>query len=423
MRPANSIQICKSYGSNYRRAIYHHTRYHNVHLMSNDDQRLRLGLSSSHGVLLPLSKIHIFDNGNGVYPLIIDPIKQKKAAIIGMFVLRPLEHPCDGSIYDIDDWIYNVSTINGGGIISQGNQVDSFRLALQYGLSDAVIMSSHVVSTEGVTTRETSPGYLWQPHFPLTWPHMANIPPPNTPAHLLYMISDQRNQWQELNYLSSRKRPAQIVYTRSGARHPTARHDFLDAYIFSDQQALEVYILTSTHGAQAITERVMTMDRFRHLRHRLQQMLIVHSPADNPSLVDLATIPQRLYDQFDMRIVNHDGGKVVFDEFMRYGAVNQVNITFCRKNSLRSFLPPEIKHQANGFQYFFEPNVLIESDIKKHSSSIPLHHWLSTHHCGTSDSLNSCNSSRRGVYSSWEPLALITDSEENVAIVSFYIHS
>jgi hypothetical protein len=107
-------------------------------------------------VSLPLCDVLKSYHIEGSFPLVEDPNIHKKACIIGMFVLRPAlvswtdsildENGIFKSAYDIiDSWSYNFEELEGGWLIANGNVVDAFRLALQYGTSDAVIVGTRTV--------------------------------------------------------------------------------------------------------------------------------------------------------------------------------------------------------------------------------------------------------------------------------------
>jgi hypothetical protein len=141
---------------------------------------------------------------DGSFPLVEDPNETKKTLFIGMVVLRPvykawtadiIKHDDSidfNSMYEVNDWGFNYKGLDGGGLIANGAAVDAYRLACQYGLSDAVLVGSNTVSTEGVTSPGSSfPGYLWQPYGPCSWGHIAAADP-----QLLEKILLNRAQWQ-----------------------------------------------------------------------------------------------------------------------------------------------------------------------------------------------------------------------------------
>ena len=134
------------------------------------------------------------------FPLVEDPRQTDRTAIIGMFVLRPARRPWTAAILDAgqprsmfaaEDWSFNVRGVDGGWLIAGGNPLDAYRLALQYGLSDAVIVGSNTVAKEGVD-HGAEPGYLWQPYGPATWPHLAALDPGLTDK-----IARVRSAWQQ----------------------------------------------------------------------------------------------------------------------------------------------------------------------------------------------------------------------------------
>ena len=97
-------------------------------------------------------------------------------------------------MFDVADWGFNYKGMDGGGLIANGSIVDAYRLACQYGLSDAVLVGSNTASTEGVTKPDSPfPGYLWQPYGPSSWSHVYAADP-----NLLDKILRNRKEWQSL---------------------------------------------------------------------------------------------------------------------------------------------------------------------------------------------------------------------------------
>ena len=100
----------------------------------------------------------------GEYPIVFDPQVEKRTLIIGMFVLRPaycawtapiLSHKknmLSKELYRVEDWAYGYRGIDGGSLVSDCCPFDAFRVALQYGLSDAVIVGTKTVCAEGIDT-------------------------------------------------------------------------------------------------------------------------------------------------------------------------------------------------------------------------------------------------------------------------------
>ena len=126
-----------------------------------------------------------------------DPIISKRAVILGMFVLRPAHSQwlspiieakaksgdqvipslSNDNIYEVaHEWSFNCRGFEGGWLIANKNSVDAYRLALQYALSDAVLIGTNTISMEGVRTAE-SPGYIWQPYVLCEWDQLKSADP------------------------------------------------------------------------------------------------------------------------------------------------------------------------------------------------------------------------------------------------------
>ena len=264
---------------------------------------------------------------------------------------------------------------------------------------------------------------LWQPYVLCEWDHLKSADP-----NLLDRIFEQRKVWQEAGYISKRKYPAFIIFTLSGARHPTAQFDWLEARVFSDihpdGSPIEIYILTSYAGSVEIERRVNA--DFPHLAARLENMLISIPPsiqddkgeflkectpkicsvlnAENRSLassLDIGSIPKLLLSKLDMRIVNHDGGADVLRMFCNAGAICQMNLTLCRNKSLHQVLKDHpmvstsVKDEAlsqfnSRVKYFFPP----EKEDQSGSTYYPVPSHL-------------------------RPVAVLSDDFDDVAIVTF----
>jgi hypothetical protein len=226
-----------------------------------------------------------------------------------MFVLRPSQAQwtattnIEESLYDETlDWCYNCKEFEGGWFIADRNSLDAYRLALQYALCDAVIIGSNSLSVEGVRTAD-SPGYIWQSYALCEWEQLKSCDP-----DLEKKFAAQRVLWQRMGYLSDRRHPAQIVFTWSGDCHKDS-HDFLQARIFHEHhpngERIEVYIATSSRGAARIRSRAALFG----LAERIEAMLLVLGPADSEE-VDIASLPRELHDRLNMKILNHDGGRL-----------------------------------------------------------------------------------------------------------------
>ena len=267
-----------------------------------------------------------------MFPLVEDPRQVDKTVILGMFVLRPARVAWQPAPESIDfataaDWCFNVRGVDGGWLIAGGNSFDAYRLALQYGLSDAVIVGSNTVAKEGVDHGD-QPGYLWQPYGPAAWPHLAAVD-----ARLSDKIANVRQAWQQQGVLSSRKWPAQIVVSQSGEHRPPA-NDIFQARVFSavhpDGTPVETYVLTSEAGAARLRQRAGSYD----LGRPVDEILIPVSPTGQPEVLDIANVPRELRRRFDIRLANHDGGQTVLSKFSEAGVMSQINLTLMRNASV-----------------------------------------------------------------------------------------
>lgn len=321
---------------------------------------------------LPFSQRLQAVHPEGTFQLLKDPLKDEEAVIVGMFVLRPADEPAftgpligddgqpSGSVLEPNlNWIYNVDGFTGGWLIANFNGIDAYRLGMQYGVSDAVICSSNIVCTDGIDT-ETGPGYTWQPYNPLSWPSVTSIDP-----DMVEKVAETRELWQGMGYLSSRKYPAQIIYTWSGLKYDNSP-DFLEGAVFSrkhpDGSDIEVYIITTELGASRIRERSSKYN----LSDRIDKILIVVPPrpgkespeGEMQSDMDITLIPKILYQNYNMKIVNHDGGQKILAQFCRHGVITQMNLTLGRQITVRqalqgmSHIPQDKKDIA--FQNYFD---------------------------------------------------------------------
>ena len=218
--------------------------------MSNLNHKEIYKDASRAAVELPLGEALAGLGAGATFPLMEDPRETDRALLIGMFVLRPaakawsasLSSNVPAGLREAEQWCFNVKGYDGGWLIAAGNPLDAYRLSLQYGLSDAVIVGSNTVVTEGLD-HEGHEGYLWQPYGPAAWSQLATLD-----NKIGDKIADTRAAWQKLGVLSPRRYPAQIVVTQSGKLREGAR-DIFEARIFSakhpDGAPVESYILTS----------------------------------------------------------------------------------------------------------------------------------------------------------------------------------
>jgi len=270
--------------------------------------------------------------GGAFFPLVEDPRLVNRTVIVGMFVLRPARvawSPGDRAVdfAAAEDWCFNVRGVDGGWLIAGGNPLDAYRLALQYGLADAVIVGSNTVAKEGVDHGD-QPGYLWQPYGPASWPHLAAMD-----SHLAGKIASVRKDWQRQGVLSSRRWPAQIVVSQSG-EHRSPANDLFQARVFSathpDGSPVETYVLTSEAGADRMRQRAGNYP----LGRSIDEILVAVSPPGQPEVLDIARVPEELRRRFDIRIANHDGGQTVLSKFSEAGVMSQINLTLMRNASV-----------------------------------------------------------------------------------------
>lgn len=320
---------------------------------------------------------------NGDFPLTVDPIRTDRCVIVGMFVVRPaLSEPFTETLLNEEglptslfsekfDWSYNlqIDKFQGGWLVANGSALDVYRLGMQYGLSDAVMVSSNNVSTEGVDTSSRK-GFVWQSYNPFQWPHVSKLD-----SDLEAKVQKQRAKWIEMGYLSSRRYPAQIVFTYSGLQFENAP-DFLQGRIFHDYlptgERMETYIITSELGAIRIRERAHLHD----LQDRIEEMLITlpppsHSTTARPNCeIDLSPIPTLLYKRYNIKLVNHDGGQKVLNDFMKAGILSQLHLTLGRQRNLQQIVETHMMNSADKsilsqldytskFQYFFNDETKI----------------------------------------------------------------
>eukprot|EP01063_Lacrimia_lanifica_P007888 TRINITY_DN15058_c0_g2_i8.p2 TRINITY_DN15058_c0_g2~~TRINITY_DN15058_c0_g2_i8.p2 ORF type:complete len:392 (+),score=107.68 TRINITY_DN15058_c0_g2_i8:43-1218(+) len=283
----------------------------------------------------------------GVFPLLEDPKASRRAAVVGMFVLRPATAPLTGTMRAADtkalfnpalDWVYNLNGVDGGGLISATNPVDAYRLALQYTLSDAVLVGSNIAAVDGVGSPQLGPGYVWQGYAVCEWGNVKAADP-----GLAAKMMENRKLWQEMGYLSSRKYPAQLVFTQTGRRYEGSNY-CLQARIFHDKhpngERIEAYVLTSEKGAANVRANAAKFG----LGDRIDDILVVVPPPAGEEeeggsfAVDYAAIPQLVHDRLDVKILNHDGGRDLLHAFYTAGALAQMNITLMRHKAVRDVL-------------------------------------------------------------------------------------
>jgi hypothetical protein len=82
-----------------------------------------------------------------------------------------------------------------------------------------------------------------------------------------------------------------------------------------------VYIISSIEGRKKIRER---MSNYPDLISRQDEILIDLSPDENPFEIDLPRLPKLLHDKYDIRIINHDGGREVLQQFCQAKIISQL---------------------------------------------------------------------------------------------------
>lgn len=308
-------------------------------------KRVRSGASDPQQteLVLPYSRAHaelVRERlvGETGFLLLEDPRRTRKAAVVGMMVMRPLSRACVlAPLAQVDclfdsslDWVYNcrLPGLAGGGPLANGSVFDAYRLAVQYACSDAVMIGSVTVACEGLG----SAGYCWQAWMPCSWPHLSEA---FGSKQLEHALRETRREWQRAGLLSERSHPAQIVISASG-NALREKQDFLDARVFSETHAdsgapYECYILTSLAGAGRIRNRALAKG---WTAEKIEATLLVCAHPESSERIDVARVPTMLYDELGMRIVNHDGGARVLRDFARAGALTQINMSLGLKVAL-----------------------------------------------------------------------------------------
>jgi hypothetical protein len=67
-------------------------------------------------------------------------------------------------------------------------------------------------------------------------------------------------------------------------------------------------------------------------------MIIPFSKDNDDNSIDIENIPNMLYSKLGMKIVNHDGGRQILNDFLKAGALSQMNLTLCRHKSLHDVI-------------------------------------------------------------------------------------
>jgi hypothetical protein len=287
-------------------------------------------------------------------PLVEDPRRMERTFVMGMTVLRSRVRRWTGDIeaglYEVPEWIYAVEVgegSKGGGFVANHNALDGYRLALQYGISDAVIVGRGTVAAEGMGDS----GYLWQPYWPMRRKEVASALAERG-VDWDKVIAEQRRLLHDQQYLSGRKFPAQVVITAGGGAARTGSADIFDARIFRertpDGRPIETIIVTSSAGEESVVQRCRRSDIFPPVG------VIAASPPGKPGEIDVAGAMQLLRREHDIRVANHDGGPSTLSLFAADGSLDQLNLTLGRKVSIEDLVAGMKGGPATSRRFFTE---------------------------------------------------------------------
>jgi len=170
------------------------------------------------------------------------------------------------------------------------------------------------------------------------------------------------------------------------------------------------------------------------LADRIEGMLIVVPPPSSSgdassSDIDISLIPKLLYDKYDMRLIDHDGGHKVLAAFARSGALCQMDLTLGRGSSVKEVLAAagtdsipdstrismleQFDDRVKDFKFFHKklsPEVAVEAEeavVAVSEGRQPLQQYYSS----------------SAIPSSFEVASIITNDEEDVAVVTFRMPS
>ena len=152
-----------------------------------------------------------------------------------------------------------------------------------------------------------------------------------------------------------------MIIIITGKKHPDS-NDFLEGRIFNENHPngdqIEVYIITSNNGAKEIINRIKSL--YHHLINRIDSMIIPFSNNDDDDSIDIRNIPNMIYSKLGMKIVNHDGGRHILNDFIKCGALAQLNLTLGKQLSLKRIIEKRDENNntfdQNKCQYFFSRN-------------------------------------------------------------------
>ncbi len=288
------------------------------------------------------------------FPLVENPRGMERTFVMGMTVLRPQLRRWTGDIeaglYEVPAWIYAVEGAEGskgGGFVANHNALDGYRLALQYGISDAVIVGGGTVAAEGTGDS----GYLWQPYWPVRRKEVASALAERG-VDWDKVITEQRRVLHHQQYLSGRKFPAQVVITAGGGAARPGSADIFDARIFRertpDGSPIETIIVTSIAGEGSVAERCRRSDIFPPVA------VIAASRQESPGEIDVTGAMRLLRKEHDIRVANHDGGPATLSLFAAGGSLDQLNLTLGRRASAEDLMAGTKSGPVTSRRFFTE---------------------------------------------------------------------
>ena len=248
-----------------------------------------------------------------------------------------------------NEWI-NSSDYNAEGpFISNGSRNDLLLLMTQMICADACII--------GGNTIRDNPKYSFNPfEFKINGIDTYNI------------IQDQREllKNEELIY---RDQPAIILIT-TGDYNDNNGMDILDCNVFKHicpvyNKQHEIFIVTTQNGVDNIKSR---WHKYSHLKSRDIDpcFIILPNEVNNPNRMDFTNFNSILFNEpYNMKYVEVDGGRGVFDSFIKYKCLNQLNLSIMKDSILdrKQLTKQEIDTiNFNSFPIYWDPVNIIEFD-------------------------------------------------------------
>lgn len=279
----------------------------------------------------------------------------KSCHITAVFVLSSIISSFESSPISFDiskhKWCYNVIGNDGGQFISNYNPIDGIVYALHQCLCDGILIGSKNMYAAGKN-------YNFMTYYTSTFTQIKNIEP-----NLFQILTDQNKLLQKHKFIN-RDFPATIIATQTG-KEMNESMDILDFDIFKDinpytNKLNDAFILTSINGANEIKSR---WNKYHHLKHRdIDKTLIIISDEERPDLIKTELIKDVLSSEpYNMRYITCEGGVLLMNELIKYGLVNQLNLSLmkdCIKNRVNTKQPEtsfecmDIKYKPEiGFDY------------------------------------------------------------------------